>query len=446
MCKGSQLKLTLLVENNEQLESFYSLNLLTWVGASVITKKEAKFCIKVFEDHPDIACIITKARNGLEKSAEALYEYLQQLKIKIPLIVIGKSTIEDPNVIHLSNGLDIKPLIQAAAKSLGVTAQDMVKLNVPEYFPFPINYFRVLRRSTVDVFEEMPDNKGHYQLRLKEYEDFEADLIKNYIGQGISELYVKKNDRLKFVTNVTQELVAKIEASELNDDEQIAATEMGQKLLSQKLLRLGINEETTKLAEKQMKMMTYNANKFPKMSRLLARLLNNKTGYLYKHLQLLTYIGHHLMDNIDWGNEDQKKKIAFVAFFHDIMLENDEQAMIHSEAELKASTLEAPAKDLINKHAQLAAEMIQKYPHAPMGTDVIIRQHHGIAHGIGFSTTYGGNLSPMTIVFILAEDLTDRIIRSGHNLDYGKVIEQMREKFPTQRFQKIIDIMEKITV
>lgn len=440
------MKLTLLVENNTELESFYSLNLQTWVGAKILPKKEAKFCLKAFEENPDIACIITKARNGLEKSAEALNEYLKSSGKDIPLIIIGKSSVEGENVVHLKSGLDIKPLMQNVAKAIGVTAQDMATMQVPEHFPIPINYFSALKRTITDVYEEDIDKPGAFKKKLNANEEFDAEIIKKYIQEGVANLYVMKNDRLTFVTNVTQELVAKIELEDLNDNEQIAAAEMGQQLLSQKLALVGITEETTKLANKQIKMMANNARKYPKMGKLLARLMSNKAGYLFKHGQILTYICNHMMENIDWGNADQKKKISFVAFFHDIMLQNDEQAMIHSEAELKNSNLDPKSRELVNKHAQLAAEMIQKYPHAPMGADQIIRQHHGITHGIGFSETYGGNLSPMTIVFIISEEVTDQIIRAGKDLNFPALINRMREKYPTQRFQKIIDIMEQVSL
>ena len=139
MFKGINLKLTLLVENNTELESFYSLNLQTWVGAKILPKKEAKFCLKAFEENPDIACVITKARNGLEKSAEALHEYLKASGKNIPLIIIGKSSVESENVVHLQSGLDIKPLMGNVAKAVGVTAQDMASMVVPEYFPIPVS-------------------------------------------------------------------------------------------------------------------------------------------------------------------------------------------------------------------------------------------------------------------------------------------------------------------
>lgn len=440
------MKITLLVEDNTELESFYSLNLQTWVGAKTLPQKEAKFCQKAFDENPDIACIITKARNGTEKSAEILYEYLQKSQKNIPLIIIGKSSIEDENVIHLSNGLDIKPLMQNVAKALGVTAQNMATMQVPEYFPIPIHYFLALKRTLTNVYEEEIDNPGAYKQKLNKNEEFNENLIKDYIKAGVANLYVMKNDRLKFVTNVTQELIAKIEMEDLNANEQITAAEMGQKLLSEKLALIGITDETTKLANKQIKMMAGNARRYPKMGKLLARLMSNKAGYLFKHGQILTYICNHMMEYIDWGNAEQVKKISFVAFFHDIMLQNDEQAIIHSEADLKNSQLDQKSKELVNKHAQIAAELIQKYPHAPMGADQIIRQHHGITHGIGFSETYGGNLSPMTIVFIIAEEVTDQIIRAGKDLNFEGLINRMREKYPTQRFQKIIDIMEQITL
>ena len=437
---------TLLVENNQELESFYSLNLQTWVGTTIIPKKEAKFCYKVFEDGSQIDLIITKARNGLEKSAEAIFEMIQKSGRNIPLIVVGKSTLTDESVIHLQSGLDIKPLIQAAGKALNVTAQNMAQLQVPEYFAIPINYFLSLKRSVTDVYEEDIDHAGSYIKKMDEYQEFEPSLIKSYIQEGVASLYVKKHDRLYFVTNVSQELVAKIEMAELNDDEQLSAAEMGQKLLSAKLNRLGITEETTKLANKQLKMMSNTAKKYPKMGKLLGRLMRNQAGYLFKHSQIQTYVCSHLMDNIDWGNEEQKKKISFIAFFHDILLENDEQAQIHTEKQLKESGLDAASMELVNSHAQKAAELFIKYPGAPMGADAIIRQHHGITHGVGFATTYGGNLSPMVIVFILAEELTDNIIRSGKELKMEKVLLSMREKYPTQRFQKIIDIMDTLSI
>ncbi len=151
------------------------------------------------------------------------------------------------------------------------------------------------------------------------------------------------------------------------------------------------------------------------------------------------------MEGIDWCNDEQKKTMNFVAFFHDIALSTDEQAKIHSGKELKAAKLPEKEEALVNMHAQIAAELVAKFPHAPMGADAIVRQHHGITHGVGFSEHYSGNLSPLTIVFILAEEFTSYLIESEEDIKMPSIIKKMREKFPTQRFKKIIDILEEVS-
>ena len=193
--------------------------------------------------------------------------------------------------------------------------------------------------------------------------------------------------------------------------------------------------------------MRKNVKMFPKMSKLLERLLSNKASYLFKHTQILTYVGLHIVKNIDWGNQEQEDKISFIAFFHDIVLENDEQCKVKSSLELKKANFDPNQKALVEKHAQMAAEFVSKFPHAPMGSDQIIRQHHGTLNGIGFSEHYGNNVSPMAIVFIIAEEFTRIILKHESGpFDKTEMLRELKEEFPTSRFQKIISLLETITI
>lgn len=442
------MKLTLLVENNPQLEQFYTLNLQTWVGAQIECVSSADVAPTIIDQSPNLKLIIVKAKIGEENSAQVVLDYLQSTQREdVTVIVIGgdpaSAYLEAQQAIHFPTGLEIKPLLQACAKILEVTAIDMAKLDVPDFFSIPISFFYVLKHSVTDIYEQV-DNK--YQLKLNEFEDFDVNVIDELRNSHVNFLYVKKQDRLKFVTNVTQELVAKIDLSELDENEKIHAIQSNQKLLHKKLSRAGITEETVELAQKNLKSVMSTVKKYPRLKRLMARLLANKSGYLYKHIQVLTFIGVQVMEFIDWGNDEQKDKFAFIAFFHDILLETDEQAQIRTNQQLKASSFDKDQQQLINTHAQKAAELVGKYPHAPMGVDTIIRQHHGVTHGVGFSETYGGNLSPMAVVFILAEEFTGALLEAGDSLVISTIISNMREKYPTQRFQKIIDAFEKLPV
>ena len=263
---------------------------------------------------------------------------------------------------------------------------------------------------------------------------------------GTRSLFVKKNDRLKFVTNINQEIASKLVLDDLNEDEQVTAVEMSQQLLQAKIKRMGITDETVQLAQRNLIAMAKSAKKVPNLKHLIARLAKNKTGYQFKHSQVLMFVATHLMNQMDWVNDEQRKKLQFIAFFHDITLSDTEMSKIHSNDELKKSDFTDEQKEEIKKHAQEGASLASQYPNAPVGVEQIIKQHHGMANGIGFSDHYSQNISPMAIVFILSEDFVDGLIYGGTNFSVIEKITQMRERYSTQRFKKIIDALEKIAL
>ena len=218
-------------------------------------------------------------------------------------------------------------------------------------------------------------------------------------------------------------------------------------LLAKKLVAIGVNEETITLAKKNIETMKGQVKTYPKLAKLMDRLLSNKTSYLYRHTQVMIFIALHIIKNIDWGNPEQEEKITFICFFHDIALETDAQAEIKSTLELKKIDLPPNEKQLVEKHAQMAAEIVQKFPHAPMGADQIIRQHHGVLNGIGFSEHYGNNVSPVAVVFIIAEEFTRIVLKRGEGpFDRVEMIRELRDHFPTSRFAKVVDVLQNITI
>jgi HD-GYP domain-containing protein (c-di-GMP phosphodiesterase class II) len=334
----------------------------------------------------------------------------------------------------LPNGLDLRGVIKGAASALAITAQQMVDKKVEDDFPVPARYFEWINHPVCNVLSK--DGK----VLCSAMEKLDSSLWKNDDC-----LYVSKVDRLKIVNQITAELIGRLEDKELNPDESVQAGASSYELLSHKLVSLGLNEETIAQAQKNMMSLRRQVKAYPKLGALLQRMLSNQAGYLYRHTQIVTYISLHIVRNIDWGTPEQEDKIAFIAFFHDIALEVDSQAKIHTKEELRTSKMPTREKTLVDKHAQVAAELVHKYPHAPMGADQIIRQHHGMLNGIGFSDHFGANLSPMAIVFVVAEEFTRLILNKENGPLSGKeLVRELRERFPTSRFKKIIDSLEEI--
>lgn len=441
------MSLTLLVENNPKIESFYMLNLSTWLGLETLTKKKAEFAIKLLESGENLPkLIIARAKIDKEDTARELIDYIKKKGLSIPVVVIGPGKEVEGSFAHVPNSLQLKILIQASAKALNITAKDMMNKVVPDRFPIPITYFEVLKRSVCPVYSQDIDDERKYNLRIEALKEFDKNFILQMIQEGVDYLYIDKMDRLDFVNNVTNELISMLESEVLSEDEQISLVDKSIELLSKKLQTIGVNDETIALAKKNIETIKKSVAKHPKLAKLLERLLDNKTSYLYKHTQILTYVSLHIIRNIDWGTVEQEEKISFISFFHDIVLETDEQCQIKSNAELKASGLSTADKQLVEKHAQMAAEFVAKFPHSPMGADQIIRQHHGMLNGVGFSEHFGANLSPMAIVFIIAEEFTRIIMKREHGpFDRAEMLKELKEEFPTNRFQKIIDLLHTIT-
>jgi len=435
------------VEPNPQIESLYMLNLSTWLGLEIVGKKRAEFAINYINEGKEVKLIIVRNTIGKEASANTLIDFVQQNQLNIPIIVIGNSShpLKDGHQAHIKNSLELKPLIQACAKTLQITAQEMSQKVVPDFFPIPILYFKEIKRSVCPVYSQDFETEEYIQ-RCEANVDFDPTFISQLIEEGVSHLYIKKRERLQFVSNVTAELMNELNEEEVSSEENLSITSQAVKLLGSKLTTIGVTEETIELANKNLARLKKTTAAHPKLAKLLENMINNKSGYLFKHTQILTYVCLHIIKNIDWGSPEQEEKICFISLFHDIVLENDEMAQIHSTQELRSAKLNTQERMLVERHAQMSAELVAKFPHSPMGADQIIRQHHGMLNGIGFSEHFGANVSPVSIVFIVAEEFTRIILkRETGPFDIQEMISELKQVFPTSRFQKVITLLESIT-
>ncbi len=437
------MKTTLVVENHSQFEDFLSINLFTWLGLKTVFVKSAKSAIEYIinnDSKPDL--IISKYKINSSLEAPVILTFLKENSLNIPFFSMGQkpkdSEISSP---HFTSILDIKLLIQECAKSLKITAKQMVHEIVPDYFPIPIQHFNLIENTNTVIYTE---EDGTYQPVLAKDAPVDSLIVKDMIAQGHMHVYIKKEDRLRFVSHINHQIAAKLEIKELNPNDKLVALDMSQRVLQQSVKRLGITQETIELSRRNMKEMTNAVKAYPSLKKLLKRLLANKTSYEFKHSQMLMYIATQMLNQLDWVNEEQVQKLQFICFWHDIALENSEQCMIHTEKDLRASTISETEKHLVKNHAQIAATIISKYPNAPIGVEQIIKQHHGMPNGVGFSEHYGQNISPLAIVFILAEDLVDSILKANTSFKFEVKILQMRKRYETQRFQKIIDVLERI--
>src|SRR5690606_26207365 len=135
---------------------------------------------------------------------------------------------------HIKNSLELKSLIQATAKTLSITAQEMATKVVPDFFPIPILYFKQINRSVCPVYSQDFETQ-EYVKRSEANIDFDPSFINQLIEEGVDLLFVNKKDRLQFVTNVTAELMNTISEEEVSAVENLSISSHAVKLLGDKL-------------------------------------------------------------------------------------------------------------------------------------------------------------------------------------------------------------------
>ena len=432
------MALTLLVETNPIIAEIYLLNLTTYTGLEVAVTHSVKGAIELIELH-QIELIISRVRIGAEDIASIL-THLKTMNREIPVLIIGDGTMPKGTLGPVRGSLDLKSMIKGAAQVLGITAESMAQKKVPDYFPLSAKYFEFITIPCANVFNR--DKAGNTTQIFVAFQALDRTILKAISKISDGTFYVHRLDRLKMVDQITVEMLAQLDENDLSPDEKLQVGASNHKLLAEKLLGLGVTEETVLLARKAMGSITANVKSYPQMSGLLKRMLSNKTGYLYRHMQIVTYVALHIVRNIDWGTPEQEQKISFIAFFHDISLDNDAHARIHTMEDMRKANLDPKTKEKVERHAQHASELVLRYPHSPMGADQIIRQHHGMLNGVGFSDHFGANLSPMALVFVVAEECTRIILESDiEKLNIEDMIQELKITFPSLRIHKIIDLL-----
>jgi HD-GYP domain-containing protein (c-di-GMP phosphodiesterase class II) len=440
----------LLISDNEVLNNLYSTNLRIFVDVNVTIKTDLFEAIELLKLNPNFDILICLEKANESESIKELQNHLIQMKKKIPFIVVGSQddSIKN-NFIAISNQFAIRELIRSVAKTLEITAKDMVKKPVPKFFPIPLSIIQEMNVSNCDVYYRVEKDAFEFDyFQILNIDEPIGDKIKTFIQNGIENLYVKAEDRIKFINHSTESILRALNQEDLVIEDRVKVLQESYTFLSEQIY---VMEETPKKLQKISEACTASFKKVvqdvPNISKLIEMLLSSKGDYVYSHSIVGAYIGAKIIENMDWGNKEQQEKISFVMFFHDIYLVPilKKYPNITKEEELIYNRdLTTQEKDTVLEHAKLAAQMIRNFSRLPMGADMIMMQHHGMPSGIGFATSFKDDISPISKVILISEDIASFIFEcSKQNIQISKqlpqMIEELRQKYRNHTYQKIID-------
>jgi len=389
---------TLVVSDNEILNQLYHINLEVYLATDVTLVLSTQAAQEKIDSGEEFNLIVTMNMINGHDSAVLLNEYLTNKQKNIPLIVVGRPEKELPNIIGVPTSFNLQNLLRSCAQVLGVTAKAMASLELPDYYAIDSKFLMRLKEAPCPVYLQIKKIGDDNQFTMIAKKDSGlTNILNKFSSEGIDKFFVHKNDRLLIVNQISKLVCDFIKSTEtLSVAEKSNAVEAGFEFVAADFTQSPeVTQEVMNIAAACTKIMSDIAKETSGLRALLQILNSNKNGYIYSHSMVASYVSNHIVKNISWGGESHIEKINFVLFFHDIMLGPiylKHPDLKFEEDLLFSEILDEKEKELVLNHARLAAEAIITYKRAPMGADLLIKQHHGMTNGVGFAIEFKANI------------------------------------------------------
>lgn len=443
----------ILIGANPQLLETFSLNLKMYVDIECMTMKSHAEAVKLMDLIGKVDILITESKIGTEQAGMAIQQYFDVKGWSVPLIILG----EDPNIyksaVILGRDYQLKDVVRACAKALGVTAKDMASKSVNDYYEIPVSTLDFIPELMCDVF--IKQKKGveqfDYLRCFKAKETPGEEQLLSIKEQGIEKLWIPSSYRLKFCDLTTQVVLAIFESEKSTEEQKLKAAQGGQASVAQEINSDGLTPNVVKLSNACMKGISNLIESTPQLQKLLKNLLKMKATYVFKHCSLINYASFYLNDKIDWGSKEQQEKLAFVSFFHDIALsapglDSERLTRIDNVQDLRKMTESDREREAVERHALHAAMLVKNFPRAPLGCDIIIQQHHGAINGVGIPERLSLNISPLGILFIIAESFANEVLKYNdvRGVNINRVTTKLLDTFKRRKEVELVEYLKGI--
>jgi hypothetical protein len=436
----------LVLDNHNRAGQLYTASLEAYVGATVVVMEDIdKASEYILTSQPDI--IITRSPIDQRDVGKKFSLLIQNKNLGSQLIVIGKTKISAHEGAIFEDTVEVRDIVRKSAQLLGVTAKDMAEKDIGKFYPIKTS---LLCPNLVLVCPVYRKVKGadDYVVFLEKENKLHSEVITILKSEKEEFIYVEALDRLKFVNSLTVFLAEILADDSLNLQDSILFANQGYMVVREAARKMMISPEVIQLTENNIDTMTSIVKRIPKLKELMEMTTSNVND-MFRHSLLVSYISSHVIDKMEWGTQEQKIKIIFVSFFHDLALNHDEHVLIHTNEELKLAELSEENIKSVERHAINAAKMIHKFhSQLPFGVDTIIKQHHGARDGIGFSA-YPMSISPLALIFMVAEEWVHMYLKSEQlkiGIDRKDIMEKLRLKYKGFSYDPILKSLEELAV
>jgi hypothetical protein len=439
------MKKLIIVDASKEQSMLIRLSLANFKDVKVYEKTSIHDVIDLVEIIEDVDAIYCTEDN--KDNLQLLANYLNVDKGQIRLILNSTKSIEYPSLVYCPIESSIDKIIEIIKHELALATQ--VDLSSKEYIAIPTDYFLYFKENPIcaDIYLKIKkaEESDHYIKRVQKGEVFEGSEVLRFKEMQVENFYIKSDQYLEFVESARRLILSTLISNDFSPEKLIEISHSSYRVTQSMILELGIDNHTYELVKTSIETMD-KVVEDGELKLFLDKLKSNPESFIYNHVYLLSFLLNKVVANFSWATTSIKEKITYVAFFHDLSIQSDHLAIIHSEEELASSSLTTLEKKLVINHANESAKIIEKFNYLPMGVANVVREHHGAKFGNGFTSILNSKIAPLSMVFIVIEDFVQRYLKlTDTNLESINVIlQQMEDRFNKGTYQETVTILKNI--
>lgn len=322
----------------------------------------------------------------------------------------------------------------------------------PEEMPYDMDRFKRVRikrfyslsMSSVDVYIQLNPNK--YIKLINQNDEFESSTIERYENKGQKYLFIENSVYQRFQEQFGHLVLEKLEKAQNLPPEVRAVAELAAFNHTLEFAKeFGITANTANKVKKSVESNLKTLKSLPKLEALLKRIMRGG-DYISEHSLMVSYFAGQICMATSWGNHQTLEKLSMAALLHDISLPRNDLAKVHSLSQAKELDFDEKDIEIIKSHPGEAAKLISAGENIFADVDTIVLQHHELPDQSGFPRGLGAlSISPLSCIFILASELTERIYgKTAASVDMEAIKAEMKEKFNRGNFKKPLEALLKV--
>jgi response regulator RpfG family c-di-GMP phosphodiesterase len=445
-----KLDKVIIVDDNEDIRDLLNITLEAYFQYEYLQAPSGNQAIEIIKslDSEEIKFIVSDY-NMPDGNGGVVYNFYKDNKIGCPFMLFTSEMIEE--LIEFKDFLNDDKLHAKLTKPADLENfvdkfKDLLK-NAGEInsgWPSASDYSRI----NLKLLSKSNDAHVDYFIRLSAQKFvkiiskgalYDTDFIEKYQNKGINYFFVNQGDFNSLNDKMVKTLSAELETSSGNVNKDIDTQYSALHVIESNIQNLGVQPHAIKLAKSVINSSLKIINKSKNLTKLLDKLKSDSKD-AYEHGLYLSYMTTAICSNMNWKTHSTLEKISMASIFHDLSLPNELYQII-SQKDFDPSKLSNADRKIYDKHPAESSKTLENDQHLPEGVSQIIQQHHEQPDGSGFPKKLGAlNISPMSAVFIIAEDFVHHMDgRSISKEIVAEIQEKFQEKYNKGNFKKPLE-------